>query len=132
MNEIKASGDSHGLWGFPEVFFLIFPEDDQENDTLLLRVWVIFIEGMLNNKDSNGQILPGRHWQLIALVGSKSPLIKAAVWFSASRRGPLLYSRKASWHYVSAHGPKRAKLVRPKVQKTGEDATGGFFQQTHS
>ncbi len=43
-----------------------------------------------------------------------------------------ILTREAYLKAVSAHGPKRATLVSPKVRQYKENAAGGFFQQTHS
>ncbi len=52
----------------------------------------------------------------------KSPFSKAAA----------IFVRRAYGYSVSAHGPKRAKPVSPKVRKNRENAAGGFFQQTQT
>ena len=87
-----------------------------------------YLRGVSNNEDIKSHIFPGSRWRLRASGrfkkacprGGGDPPSKAAASFA----------RGVCWHDVSAHGPKRAKLVSPKVRKTGENAAGGFFQQT--
>ena len=73
---------------------------------------------VLNNVDVNSHILArnssmpnARHFQI-----------------SSSSKAAASFARRAYWPYVSAHGPKRAKSVSPKVRKTKKTASG-FFQQ---
>ena len=49
---------------------------------------------------------------------------------SPSRKATANFTRGAYWQDVSAHGAKIAKSVSPKAWENGENAAGGFFQQT--